>query len=116
VYVLIETHTNMRAHWARKIIDTAQADRLGVLWHIGHHVGRGQSVDEAYPHIKGYVYHLHYNEGGKVTDADNQRTFDLLKPDGFEGYFSVEVINPDDSDAVLKTHIDKFNQFMAAVG
>jgi len=117
VLVLVETHTNMRAHWARRILDSAEADRLGILWHIGHHVSRGQSVEEAYPHIRGHVQHLHFAAmaEGKVTDADNQRTFELLKPDGFEGYFSVEVINPDDPAAVLRTHIDKFRRFMDAV-
>jgi sugar phosphate isomerase/epimerase len=111
--VLIETHTNMRADWARRIVEDSGATNVGVLWHIGHHVSRGQSVDEAFGHIKGHIDHLHFNtsEGGKVTDADNQRTFDLMKPDGYEGFFSVEVINPDDSEAVLAHHIERFKEF-----
>ena len=115
VYVLIETHTNMRAHWARQVIDKANVQRLGVLWHIGHHIGYGQSVDDAYIHIKDDVHHLHFNLGGRVTNDDNQRTFELLKPDGFDGFFSVEVINPDEPEVVLQHHIDKFNHFMNTV-
>ena len=34
-----------------------------------------------------------------------------MKPDGYEGFFSVEVINPDDSEAVLAHHIKKFKSF-----
>ena len=113
--VLVETHTNMRGHWARQIVDEAKAESLGVLWHIGHHVSRGQSVDDAYRYIRGYVRHLHFNVGGSVADADNQRTFDLLAEAGFEGFFSVEVINPDDPEAVLALHMEKFRAFMAAV-
>ncbi|NLG51234.1 MAG: sugar phosphate isomerase/epimerase [Chloroflexi bacterium] len=114
--VLVETHTNMRAHWARQILDMAQAESLQVLWHIGHHVSRGQSVDEAYPHIRGHVRHLHFSAmpGKDVTDADNRRTFELLAQDNFQGFFSVEVINPQDPNGVLAHHIAKFNEFMQA--
>jgi sugar phosphate isomerase/epimerase len=118
VEVLVETHTNMRGHWARQILDQAGAESLQVLWHIGHHLRRGQSVDEAYPHIRGHVRHLHFvaqPDQEHVTDADNQRTFDLLAADGFSGFFSVEVINPEDPDAVLALHIAKFEQFMQAI-
>jgi len=118
IEVLVETHTNMRGNWARQIIDEAQAPSLQVLWHIGHHLRRGQSVDEAYQYIKGHVRHLHFSvrSGNEVvTDADNQRTFELLAPTGFTGFFSVEVINPEDPEAVLAHHMTKFNQFMQAV-
>ena len=115
IEVLVETHTNMRGHWARQIVDEAKAESLGVLWHIGHHLSRGQSVDDAYRYIQGYVRHLHFNVGGRTADADNQRTFDLLSEAGFEGFFSVEMIDPDDSEAVLALHIERFRTFMAAM-
>lgn len=118
VEVLVETHTNMRGHWAKQILDEAQAPSLQVLWHIGHHLRRGQSVDEAYKYIEGHVRHLHFSapvDNEDVTDADNQRTFELLAPEGFTGFFSVEVINPEDPEAVLAHHMNKFNQFMQAV-
>lgn len=111
VDVLVETHTNMRGHWARQILDTANVESLQVLWHFGHHLGRGQSVDEAYPHIRGHVRHLHFcaqEDNEIVTDADNQRTFELLAPDGFTGFFSVEIINPEDPEAVLAHHMKKW--------
>jgi sugar phosphate isomerase/epimerase len=118
VEVLVETHTNMRGQWARQILDQADADSLQVLWHIGHHLRRGQSVDEAYRYIRGHVRHLHFSSRGDqavVTDADNQRTFDLLSADGFTGFFSLELINPDDPDAVLAYHRAKFDEFVAAI-
>ena len=119
VKVLVETHTNMRGHWARQILDEAHAESLQVLWHIGHHLRRGQSVDDAYASIRGHVRHLHFvarPEDEVVTDADNQRTFELLAPDGYTGFFSVELINPEDSKAVLAHHIAKYDEFMRAVG
>jgi len=113
VDVLIETHTNMRPEWAKRIVDDSGGQHVGVLWHIGHHISRGQSVDEAWPHIKSSVKHLHFSvrEDGKADESENKRTFDLLGPEGFDGFFSVEVINPDDSQAVLASHIEKFNRF-----
>jgi sugar phosphate isomerase/epimerase len=115
IEVLVETHTNMRGHWAKQILDEAQAGSLQVLWHIGHHLRRGQSVDEAYKYIRGHVRHLHFGaltDNEYVTDADNKRTFELLAPDGFAGFFSVEVINPEDPAAVLAHHIAKYREFM----
>jgi sugar phosphate isomerase/epimerase len=116
VTLLIETHTNMRADWAKRIVDDSGGRHVGVLWHIGHHVSRGQSVDDAWPHIVSDIKHVHFSasKDGKADDADNQRTFDLLNAAGYPGYFSVEVINPEDSEAVLKHHIDKYGQFLNA--
>lgn len=117
VDVLIETHTNMRPDWAKRIVDDSGGAHVGVLWHIGHHISRGQSVDDAWSHIASDVKHLHFNcrSDGKADESDNQRTFELLGPAGYDGYFSVEVINPDDSDAVLKHHIEQFTSFREAV-
>jgi sugar phosphate isomerase/epimerase len=119
VTLLVETHTNMRGEWAQQILDQAGAAHLKVLWHIGHHLSRGQSVDEAYGYIGGQVRHVHFSAGGEsenVTDADNLRTFELLSADGFDGFFSVENINPADPEAVLALHIEKFRAFIAEAG
>ena len=112
VDILIKTHTNMRPEWAKRIVNDSGGQHVGVLWHIGHHISRGQSVDEAWGHISSDIKHVHFSarEEGKAGESDNQRTFDLLGPAGFDGFFSVEVINPDDSEAVLKSHIEKFNR------
>ena len=115
VTMLVETHTNMKGQWAEAILARAEAEHLEVLWHIGHHLRRGQSVDDAYRYIRGHVRHLHFTareEDEYVRDVDNHRCFNLLAGDGFEGFFSVEIINPDDPDAVLSHHIAKFNQFV----
>jgi sugar phosphate isomerase/epimerase len=114
VTMLVETHTNMRAHWAKQILDQAKSENVQVLWHIGHHISRGQSVAEAYPYIRGHVRHVHFGAmpDQVTTDADNRRMFELLSADKYKGFFSVEVINPEDSDAVLKLHKSKYNEFM----
>lgn len=115
VTVLVETHTNMKGQWARQILDEAGAKRLAVLWHTGHHLQRDQSVDEAYGYIGGAVRHVHFTvptSNNHVTDQDNRRMFELLAGDGFQGFMSVEIINPDDPQAVLAHHIDKYHQYL----
>ncbi len=119
VTMLVETHTNMRGEWARQILDQSGATHLKVLWHIGHHLRQGQSVDEAYDYIGAHVRHVHFSAGeesGVVTDADNLRTFELLSEGGFDGFFSVENINPPDPEAALALHIQKFRAFLAVAG
>ena len=118
VTVLVETHTNMKGQWARRILDTSSARHLQVLWHIEHHLRRGQSVDEAYGYIRGHVGHVHFSaldDSLYVADADNRRMFELLAADNFEGFISVEIINPSDPDSILAHHIAKYRQFLRAV-
>lgn len=114
VEVLIETHGNLRADHAQTILRRARGESLGVLWHIGHHIRHDQSVDEAYPCIQRQVRHLHFSAMSDDLDAQNQRSFELLAADGFSGFFSVEVINPDDPETVLQHHMTKFNTFLQA--
>lgn len=116
VAILIETHTNMRPEWAKRMVNDSGGQNVGVLWHIGHHLSRGQSVDEAWSHIADCIGHVHFSarSDGKAADADNARTFELLGAAGFDGFFSVEVINPDDPEAVLKHHAEKFAAFREA--
>ena len=117
VAILIETHTNMRPEWAKRIVTDSGGENIGVLWHIGHHLSRGQSVDDAWAHISDDIGHVHFSarEEGKADDDENKRTFELLGPAGYDGFFSVEVINPDDSEAVLKSHSEKFNRFKSSI-
>ncbi len=121
VVVLVETHTNMKAEWARRILDAAKADHLQVLWHIEHHLSRGQSVDDAYGLLQGHIRHVHFSaQPGTVAEmppgaaSPNARMFELLAAEGFAGFFSVEIINPDDDHTVLVLHADKYATYVAA--
>jgi sugar phosphate isomerase/epimerase len=117
VAIALETHGNLRADHARRILDLAGCQNLRINWHIGHHIGHGQSVDAAYSYIKGEVVHVHLSKGkpDTMTDADNIRSLRLLRNDGFDGFVSVEVINPEDSEAVLAEYIALYKSFMTAL-
>ncbi len=119
VTVLVETHTNMLARYARAIVDRAACQHLGVLWHSAHHLLRGESVGEAYGLLRGLVRHLHFTADAlqqAPTEADNVCQFGLLLHDGFEGYASVEIINPSEPVRVLVEHRHAFERLLAAAG
>ncbi len=115
VTVLVETHTNMRADWARQIVDKSAARNLGVLWHISHHISRGQSVDAAWGYLRGLVRHVHFAATEDVPNEDQMRMVAVLAKDGFQGFLSVEIINPVDPVDVLKTHMAKYRQFTRGI-
>ena len=91
---------------------------LGCPCRRGQSTRRPRQVDEAILRgVKWLGTHFSARQNDEyVTDADNQRTFELLSAEGFKGFFSVEVINPDDSGEVLAHHIAKFRGFMRAAG
>jgi len=113
VTVLVETHTNMRADWARQIVDRSGAGNLGVLWHVFHHLSRGQSVDAAWGYLRGLVRHVHFALTEGVSDEDQARMVALLANDGYQGFLSVEIINPEDPVEVLTVHIAKYRELTA---
>ena len=45
-------------------------------------------------------------------EQDLVRLVELLAEDGFTGFLSVEIINPDDPQAVLAHHMDKYRQYL----
>ncbi|MDH7569471.1 MAG: sugar phosphate isomerase/epimerase family protein [Armatimonadota bacterium] len=116
VWILLETHGNLRADHAQEVLRLSGASRLKVNWHIGHHIRHGQSVDEAYACIRGQVAHVHFSlgEGNAVTAEDNRRHLQLLLADGYPGFVSVEVIAPPDPDAVLAKHMAAYREFTAS--
>jgi hypothetical protein len=51
-----------------------------------------------------------------MSEAEHQRVIDLLHADGFQGFFSVEVINPDDPEAVLTYNAQQFREYFSKAG
>jgi sugar phosphate isomerase/epimerase len=106
VVIALETHTNLRGFDAGEILYQAGYPRgLAVNWHLSHCLRHGEDVDEAYRHIKGRVAHVHFSVGGDEKDPLLlKRQMELLAGEGYAGCWSVEVINPPDSEPVLESH------------
>ena len=59
--------------------------------------------------------HVHFAITDDVADADQQRMVHLLAQDGYQGFLSVEIINPGDPAGVLGMHIDKYRQYLQGI-
>lgn len=106
VRLVLETHSNFRAFDTGEVLFRAGYPKgLWVNWHLGHCLRHGEDVDEAYRHVKGRVGHCHFSlaEDGVGQDAI-ERQLELLRDDGFDEFFSVEIIDPEDGQAVLGRH------------
>jgi sugar phosphate isomerase/epimerase len=111
VRIVLETHTNLRGFDAGEIMYRAgYPSALWINWHLEHCLQHGEGVDEAYRHVKGRVEHVHYNVEVEDHLDHLKRQVELLRDDGFDGFFSVEVINPEDPEAVLTRHIDAWRK------
>jgi sugar phosphate isomerase/epimerase len=105
----LETHGNLLASQAAEVIWRAEARHCMILWHAEHHIRNGESVDRAWVFVKSRVCHVHWRANAQnIAEADVARTFPLLKSIGFDGFLSLEDINPPDSEATLKLHAEKF--------
>ena len=111
IRIVLETHTNLRAFDAGEILYRAgYPSALWINWHLAHCLNHGEGVDEAYRHVKGRVAHVHFNVEVEDEQCHVQRQIELLRDDGFDGFVSLEVINPDDSEDVLARHSDAWRK------
>jgi len=127
VTLVIETHMNFRAFDAGEILyRTGYPPALRVNWHLDHCLGHGEDVDEAYRHVKGLVAHVHFSfpkkagESGQAGPAPRAshilRQAQLLLGEGYDGFFSVELIGPEDPKAVMADHAEGWKKLREELG
>jgi len=117
VTLVLETHGNFRAFDAGEMLyRTGYPPALRINWHLGHCLGHGEDVDEAYRHIKGRVSHVHFNLGKEASGDHIHRQAELLLGEGYDGFFSVELINPDDPQAVIASHAEGWKKLRRTLG
>jgi len=119
IRLVLETHANCRAADVAEILwRAAYPPGLWINWHLAHCLNHGEDVDEAYRHVKGRVAHVHFALSAEKHEDISYiiRQAQLLAWEGYDGYFSVEAINPPDSDMAMKTHADGWKKILAAIG
>ena len=110
VALCLETHGNLIGSYVAETLHRAEAQNTYVNWHAAHHVRHGEPINVAYVHLRGKIRHAHVNFGDSGPLPDTERdSLTLLKQDQYNGFISIEVINPPDSDAVLQRHIELYN-------
>ncbi len=83
------------AAWINEVLFRAgYPPALWINWHLEHCINHGEDVDEAYRHVKGRVTHVHFSMSPHV-----ERQMELLATEGYEGYFSLEMMEKDEAVA-----------------
>ena len=118
VTIVLETHMNFRAFDAGEMLyRTGYPPALRINWHLDHCLAHGEDVDEAYRHVKGRVSHVHFSFPKKPADMVHiHRQAELLAGEGYDGFFSVELIAPDDPQAVIATHAEGWKKLRRTLG
>lgn len=115
VLLALETHGNSIGIDAGEMMFLAGfPPALRVNWHLAHSLRHGEDTDTAYRYVKGRVVHTHFNFMDEPESIKAlERQFELLLYDGFEGYFSVEIIQKGDNSDLLIDHARKWKQMKA---
>jgi sugar phosphate isomerase/epimerase len=115
VALVLETHGTARGvDIAEILFRAAYPPALRINWHLAHCLNHGEDVDEAYRHVKGRIGHVHWNIAEEQVERVHlHRQFQLLSEEGYDGYCSVEVINPPDSLKVLADHAAAWQELTA---
>jgi sugar phosphate isomerase/epimerase len=88
-----------------------------VNWHLSHCLRHGEDTDTAYRHVKGRVVHAHFSFPDDPNEMKSlERQFELLLHDGFDGYFSLEMIRKGDNTEALVDTANKWRQTKARFG
>ena len=106
INIVLETHKNLLASYATEILHrAAPTTNTFINWHTMHHIRYGQDIMTAYTHIQNKVKHMHVNFGIDNLEGmpePEKHALSLLKRDEYDGFISVEMINPVDPDGVFK--------------
>lgn len=114
----LETHGNSIGVDAGELMHlAAYPPALRVNWHLSHCLRHGEDVDTAYRHVKGRVVHAHFSFPDKAEGMRAiERQFELLLHDGFDGYFSLEIIRKGDPHPLLADCVAKWKKLKAKFG
>lgn len=95
IKLCLETHSVFRAFDVGEVLfRAAYPPALRINWHLAHCINHGEDVDEAYRHVKGLVIHAHFSMSPHV-----ERQMELLAAEGYEGYYSVEIMAKSEAEA-----------------
>ena len=128
VTVLMETHDDWRCSAAvRAVVEAVNHPNVRVLWDFMHPQSMLETPQHTFEAIGHLTRHVHAHDGNYVDDRmqvsdtlgdgiiDHATPLQLLEADGFDGYFSIEVINKPgsdhDPDAVLASYAAGFHSY-----
>lgn len=124
----LETHDSFsRAEHALAVIRIADHPLVRCLWDIMHPITHGETMSEAFEHVKPYIVHCHIHDGIKKADGaielsllgegiiDHFEAVRLLHTIGFQGHLSGEFINWLPPEEVLPQYAKKLREYEAQI-
>ncbi len=130
VYVCLETHdAYSKGADAGYVVAQVNQPNICVNWDVMHCIRQGETVDEAFEHVKNHVKHVHVHDGTFDEDGgglelclmgEGQVPYDeaikLLATIGYDGALSGEWIGGPALDEILPHDAAKLREYIAAAG
>ncbi|NCO32681.1 MAG: hypothetical protein AUJ92_14365 [Armatimonadetes bacterium CG2_30_59_28] len=127
VVVGLETHDHFSlARDAVAVINETDHPRVRCLWDIMHPVSHGETMAEAFSHVKPHVVHCHIHDGRRENGnivltfpgegiVDHREAVQLLQTIGFDGHLSGEFINWLPPDEVLPKYAETLSGYLREI-
>ncbi len=127
VFVCLETHDAFsRGADAADVVRLAAHPQVGIVWDIRHPLAHGETMQEAFEHVKAFVKHCHFGDRKRVNgkwqfahigdgDVPVSEAVQLLRSINFNGFLSFEAegFGDLDADTLLREYAYRMRQIMS---
>lgn len=129
ISVCMETHDSYsKGADAADVVSRVNHPNIAINWDIKHCIRAGESVTEAFEHVKDYVKHTHIHDGSWPEDnpsditivrmgegqVPHEEAIELLASIDYQGALSGEWINCFEPEEILGHDAEKLREYIAA--
>ncbi|MCS7264578.1 MAG: sugar phosphate isomerase/epimerase, partial [Armatimonadetes bacterium] len=128
VFVCLETHDAFcQGKHAAEVVKLANHPNVGILWDIRHPLTHGETMSEAFEHVKPFVKHCHIGDRKQVDGkwqfahiGDGEvpvgEAIQLLRTINFNGFLSFEAEGFGDiePDTLLKEYAQRMKRLLGS--
>lgn len=126
VFVCLETHDAFsRSKDAAEVVALANHPHIGIVWDIRHPLAQGETMGEAFEHVKPFVKHCHIGDRKRVDGrwqfahiGDGEvpvgEAVQLLRSIPFDGFLSFEAegFGDMDADTLLREYAQRMRKLL----
>jgi sugar phosphate isomerase/epimerase len=128
VFVCLETHDAFsRAEHAADVVRLANHPNVAIVWDIRHPLAHGETMREAFEHVKPFVKHCHIGDRKRVDgkwqfahigegEVPVGEAVQLLRTINFTGFLSFEAegFGDIDPDTLLREYAERMRRLLEA--
>lgn len=126
VFVCLETHDAFsRAKYAADLVQLANHPNVAIVWDIRHPLAQGETMREAFEHVKNFVKHCHIGDRKRVNgkwqfthigdgEVPVREAVQLLRSINFNGFLSFEPegFGEIDPDTLLREYAERMGKIL----